>query len=138
MTIATLAAFYVQQYPEAVAVMLFYQVGEVFQHVAVNKSRRSIADLMDIRPDYANIKLADDSTRQVSPESIKVGDTILVRPGEKVPLAGKVVVGFSAMDTSALTGESLPRRVKEGDDVLSGIITNSGLLVVVVEKTFSE
>jgi Cd2+/Zn2+-exporting ATPase len=88
MTIATLAAFYVQEYPEAVAIMLFYQVGEIFQDVAVNKSRRSIADLMDIRPDYANIKLADGSTRQVSPESIKVGDTILVRPGEKVPLDG--------------------------------------------------
>ena len=138
MTIATLAAFYVQEYPEAVAVMLFYQVGEVFQDVAVNKSRRSIADLMDIRPDYANIKLADGSTRQVSPESIKVGDTILVRPGEKVPLDGKVVVGSSAMDTSALTGESMPRSVKEGDDVLSGFINKSGLLEVVVEKPFSE
>ena len=138
MTIATLAAFYVQEYPEAVAVMLFYQVGEVFQDVAVNKSRRSIADLMDIRPDYANIKLADGSTRQVSPESIKVGDTILVRPGEKVPLDGKVVVGSSAMDTSALAGESMPRSVKEGDDVLSGFINKSGLLEVVVEKPFSE
>lgn len=138
MTIATLAAFYVQEYPEAVAVMLFYQVGEVFQDVAVNKSRRSIADLMDIRPDYANIKLADGSTRQVSPESIKVGDTILVRPGEKVPLDGKVVVGSSAMDTSALTGESMPRSVKEGDDVLSGFINKSGLLEVVVKKPFSE
>ena len=138
MTIATLAAFYVQEYPEAVAVMLFYQVGEVFQDVAVNKSRRSIADLMDIRPDYANIKLADGSTRQVSPESIKVGDTILVRPGEKVPLDGKVVVGSSAMDTSALTGESMPRSVKEADDVLSGFINKSGLLEVVVEKPFSE
>src|SRR5699024_3133173 len=103
MTIATLAAFYVQEYPEAVAVMLFYQVGEVFQDVAVNKSRRSIADLMDIRPDYANVKLADGSTRQVSPESLQVGDTILVRPGEKVPLDGNVIVGSSAMDTSALT-----------------------------------
>src|SRR5690625_3092851 len=138
MTIATLAAFYVQEYPEAVAVMLFYQVGEIFQDVAVNKSRRSIADLMDIRPDYANIKLADGSTRQVTPESIKVGDTILVRPGEKVPLDGNVVVGSSAMDTSALTGESMPRSVEEGDDVLSGFINKNGLLEVVVEKPFSE
>jgi Cd2+/Zn2+-exporting ATPase len=138
MTIATLAAFYVQEYPEAVAVMLFYQVGEIFQDVAVNKSRRSIADLMDIRPDYANIKLADGSTRQVSPESIKVGDTILVRPGEKVPLDGKVVVGSSAMDTSALTGESMPRSVEEGDDILSGFINKNALLEVVVEKPFSE
>lgn len=138
MTIATLAAFYVQEYPEAVAVMLFYQVGEVFQDVAVNRSRQSIADLMDIRPDYANVKLADGSTRQVSPESIKVGDTILVRPGEKVPLDGKVIVGSSAMDTSALTGESMPRSVEEGDDVLSGFINKNGLLEVMVEKPFSE
>jgi Cd2+/Zn2+-exporting ATPase len=138
MTIATLAAFYVQEYPEAVAVMLFYQVGEVFQDVALNKSRRSIAELMDIRPDYANVKLEDGSIRRVTPESIEAGETILIRPGERVPLDGKVIVGSSAMDTSALTGESMPRSVAEGDDVLSGFINKNGLLEVVVEKPFAE
>lgn len=102
MTIATLSAFYIQQYPEAVAVMLFYQVGEVFQEVALSKSRRWIADLMDIRPDYANLDTGN-GIEKVAPETIKVGDIILVRPGEKVPLDGKVVDGTSAMDTSALT-----------------------------------
>src|SRR5690625_7291381 len=105
--------------------MLFYQVGELFQDVAVNKSRRSIADLMDIRPDYANVKLADGSTRRVSPESIKVGGTSLVRPGGKVPLDGKVIVGSSAVDTSAFTGESMPRSGGVGDGVLSGLISQS-------------
>ncbi len=137
MTIATLAAFYVQEYPEAVAVMLFYQVGELFQDVALSKSRRSIADLMDIRPDYANL-VTENGTQKVAPETIKVGDLILVRPGEKVPLDGKVVEGTSAMDTSALTGESVPRSVGPRDSVLSGFINRNGVLKVAVEKPFAE
>lgn len=138
MTIATLSAFYIQQYPEAVAVMLFYQVGELFQDIAVDKSRRSIAELMDIRPDYANLKNEDGSTKKVDPESIEIGDTIIVQPGEKVPLDGKVVVGSSTVDTAALTGESTPRKVAAGEQVLSGFINQGGLLEVEVEKTFKE
>ena len=137
MPIATLAAFYVQEYPEAVAVMLFYQVGELFQDIALSKSRRSIAELMDIRPDYANL-VTENGTQKVAPEAIKVGDLILVRPGEKVPLDGKVVEGTSAMDTSALTGESVPRSVGPTDSVLSGFINRNGVLKVAVEKPFSE
>ena len=137
MTIATLAAFYVQEYPEAVAVMLFYQVGELFQDVALSKSRRSIADLMDIRPDYANLDTGNGIVK-VAPETIRAGDFILVRPGEKVPLDGKIVEGTSAMDTSALTGESVPRSVAPGDSVLSGFINRNGVLKVVVEKPFAE
>ena len=137
MTIATLSAFYIQEYPEAVAVMLFYQVGEVFQDIAISKSRRSIADLMDIRPDYANL-VTGNNVEKVAPEAIKIGNIILIRPGEKVPLDGKVVEGASAMDTSALTGESVPRSVKPEDTILSGFINKNGLLKVVVEKPFSE
>lgn len=137
MTIATLSAFYIQEYPEAVAVMLFYQVGEVFQDIAVSKSRRSIADLMDIRPDYANL-VTGNNVEKVAPETIKIGDIILIRPGEKVPLDGKVVEGTSAMDTSALTGESVPRSVKPEDTVLSGFINKNGVLKIAVEKPFAE
>lgn len=137
MTIATLSAFYIQEYPEAVAVMLFYQVGEVFQDIAVSKSRRSIADLMDIRPDYANL-VTGNNVEKVAPETIKIGDVILIRPGEKVPLDGKVVEGTSAMDTSALTGESVPRSVKPEDTILSGFINKNGLLKVMVDKPFAE
>lgn len=137
MTIATLSAFYIQEYPEAVAVMLFYQVGEVFQDIAVSKSRRSIADLMDIRPDYANL-VTGNNVEKVAPEAINIGDIILIRPGEKVPLDGKVVEGTSAMDTSALTGESVPRSVKPEDSILSGFINKNGLIKVVVEKPFAE
>ncbi|GEK90258.1 heavy metal translocating P-type ATPase [Alkalibacterium putridalgicola] len=137
MTIATLSAFYIQEYPEAVAVMLFYQVGEVFQDMAVSKSRRSIADLMDIRPDYANL-VTENNVEKVAPETIKIGDIILIRPGEKVPLDGKVVEGTSAMDTSALTGESVPRSVKPEDTVLSGFINKNGVLKIAVEKPFAE
>lgn len=138
MTIATLSAFYIGEYPEAVAVMLFYQVGEVFQDIAVNKSRRSIAELMDIRPDYANLLQPDGSSRQVSPEEIRIGDRILVRPGEKIPLDGVIQKGNSTVDTAALTGESLPRKVVEGEPVLSGFVNQSGVLEVEVEKTFGE
>ncbi|MFY9902409.1 MAG: heavy metal translocating P-type ATPase [Trichococcus sp.] len=137
MTIATLSAFYIQEYPEAVAVMLFYQLGELFQDIAVDKSRRSIAELMDIRPDYANVKTAA-GIEKVAPETVKIGDIILIRPGEKVPLDGKIVSGTSAVDTSALTGESVPRSVKVGDNILSGFINKNGVIEVVVEKPFAE
>lgn len=137
MTLATLSAFYIQEYPEAVAVMLFYQLGELFQSVAVSKSRRSISDLMDIRPDYANLD-TEQGMVQVAPETIQVGDTIVVRPGEKVPLDGTIVEGTSAMDTSALTGESVPRSVGPADSVLSGFINRNGLLKIAVEKPFAE
>lgn len=137
MSVATLGAFAIQQFPEAVAVMLFYQVGELFQNFAVNRSRRSIAALMDIRPDYANLKSGED-IRQVSPESVGVGDVIVVKPGEKVPLDGKVIEGKSMVDTSALTGESVPREAVPGAEVLSGFINKSGLLSVEVTKEFSQ
>ncbi|KOP68155.1 cadmium transporter [Bacillus sp. FJAT-18019] len=137
MTIATLGAFAIQQYPEGVAVMLFYQIGEMFQGIAVNRSRKSISALMDIRPDHANLKVGND-TKRVSPEEIKVGDYIVVRPGERVPLDGKVIEGKSAMDTSALTGESVPREVEPGIEVLSGFINKNGVLTIEVAKEFGE
>lgn len=111
MAIATVGAFAIGEYPEGVAVMLFYQLGELFQGIAVNNSRKSIVSLMDIRPDYANIKVGE-GIKKVSPEEIKVGEIIVVKPGEKVPLDGKIVKGASTFDTSALTGESLPREAK--------------------------
>ncbi|CAM4050236.1 heavy metal translocating P-type ATPase [Bacillus paramycoides] len=137
MAIATLGAFAIQQYPEAVAVMLFYQVGELFQSIAVNRSRKSITSLMDIRPDYANVKVGNE-TKQVSPEDVQIGDYIIVKPGEKVPLDGKVVEGTSMMDTSALTGESVPREVEVGNDVLSGFVNQNGVLTIEVTKEFGE
>lgn len=137
MTIATLSAFYIQEYPEAVAVMLFYQVGELFQDVAVSKSRRSIAELMDIRPDYANLETSK-GIAKVAPENVNIGDIIIVQPGEKVPLDGVVIEGTSSMDTSALTGESMPRTVNPNDTVLSGFINRNGVLKVAVQKPFSE
>lgn len=138
MTIATLSAFYIGEYPEAVAVMLFYQIGELFQDIAVNKSRRSIADLMDIRPDSANLLLPDGNSRQVSPEAVAVGATIVIRPGEKVPLDGIIRKGISTVDTAALTGESLPRKVAEGEQILSGFVNQGGLLEVEVQKSYGE
>ncbi|MDR3051488.1 MAG: cadmium-translocating P-type ATPase [Oscillospiraceae bacterium] len=137
MSIATIGAFAIGEYPEGVAVMLFYQVGEAFQDFAVGRSRKSIATLMDIRPDFANLKIGDEA-RRVSPEEVKVGDFIIVRPGEKVPLDGVVTEGRSALDTSALTGESLPRDVEPGSEVLSGSINNNGLLTIEVKKLFGE
>lgn len=137
MSIATVGAFMIGEYPEGVAVMLFYQVGELFQSIAVNRSRKSIGALMDIRPDFANLK-SDDEIRRVSPEEVRIGDFIVVRPGEKVPLDGKVIEGLSAMDTSALTGESLPREVAAGDDVLSGFMNKNGVLTIEVTKEFGE
>ncbi len=137
MSIATIGAFAIKVFPEGVAVMLFYQIGELFQDAAVNRSRKSIAALMDIRPDYANLKVGD-STEKVDPDGVKVGDIILVKPGEKVPLDGKVIKGNSMLDTSALTGESVPREVEPGSDILSGSINKNGLLTVEVTKEFGE
>ena len=137
MTIATIGAFAIGEYPEAVAVMLFYQVGEMFQSYAVDKSRKSIASLMDIRPDFANIK-KNGSIEKVSPDKISIGDIIIVKPGEKVPLDGTIVDGNSMLDTSALTGESVPREVNIGDEVLSGSINQNGLIEIKVTKSFGE
>ena len=137
MSIATIGAFAIQEFPEAVAVMLFYQVGEYFQSYAVKKSRKSIASLMDIRPDYANVKI-DGKLEKKSPEEVKIGDTIVVKPGEKVPLDGIVVEGTSMLDTSTLTGESVPREVNINDKILSGCINLNGVLEIRVEKEFGE
>ncbi|OMF77292.1 heavy metal translocating P-type ATPase [Paenibacillus peoriae] len=137
MTLATVGAFAIGEYPEGVAVMFFYQIGELFQGIAVNRSRKSISDLMDIRPDYANLKTAE-SVRRVSPEDVRIGDLIVIKPGEKIPLDGKVIDGKSHVDTSALTGESVPRTVEPGSSVLSGFINTNGLLTVEVIKEFSE
>jgi Cd2+/Zn2+-exporting ATPase len=137
MSIATIGAFAIGEYPEGAAVMIFYRVGEAFQAYAVGRSRKSISALMDIRPDYANLKTAA-GLRRVSPETVRIGDLIVVKPGEKIPLDGVVTEGFSALDTSALTGESLPRDVEKGGDVLSGSINKSGLLTIEVTKVFGE
>lgn len=137
MAIATIGAFAIKEYPEAVAVMLFYQLGELLQDIAVSRSRNSIAELMDIRPDYANLVMGD-KTEKVSPKEVKTEDIILIRPGEKVPLDGEVVEGKSVVDTTALTGESVPREVKEGDEILSGFINKNGVLKVKVTKEFEE
>ena len=137
MTVATIGAFAIKEFPEAVAVMLFYQVGELFQSYAVDKSRKSITSLMDIRPDYANL-LKNNETEKVSPEAVQIGDIIIIKPGEKVPLDGIVQEGESMLDTSALTGESVPRRVTVGDEILSGCINQNGLLKIQVTKEFGE
>jgi Cd2+/Zn2+-exporting ATPase len=137
MSVATIGAFAIGEYPEGVAVMLFYQIGEAFQQYAVGRSRKSITDLMDIRPDFANVKIGDE-LRRVSPEEVLVGDLIEVKPGEKIPLDGVVMEGYSALDTSALTGESLPRDVEPGAEVLSGSINKNGLLTIEVTKPFGE
>ena len=137
MTVATFGAFGVGEYSEAVAVMLFYQVGELFQSYAVNRSRQSITELMDICPEYANIE-EDGQLKQVDPDDVQVGDIIVVKSGERIPLDGKVVFGNSMVDTSALTGESVPRKVAEGDDIISGCVNGSGLLRVQVAKEFDD
>lgn len=138
MSIATLGAFAIGEYPEAVAVMLFYQIGELFESYAVGKSRSSVAALMDIRPDYANLFRENEESVKVSPWDVCVGDVIVVNPGEKVPLDGYVLSGESTLDTSALSGESLPGNVGVGDEVLSGSINLSGVLHVKVQKPFEE
>jgi len=137
MTIATLGAFAIDQMPEAVAVMLFYVVGELFQDIAVGRSRKSIKSLLEIKPDYANLKSGKEILK-VSPEEVKIGDTIIVKPGEKIPLDGTVLDGTSFVDTAALTGESVPRKVKETDEVLAGMINQSGLLTIKVKRIFGE
>lgn len=137
MTIATIGAFFIGEFPEAVAVMLFYQVGELFQSYAVDKSRKSVSELMDIRPDYANL-YQNKKTERVDPNKVNVGDIILIKPGEKIPLDGIVVEGNSFLNTLALTGESMPKSVTETDEVLSGCINNEGILKVKVTKKFGE
>ncbi len=137
MTVATLGAFAIKQYPEAVAVMLFFKIGELFQDIALNRSRRSIASLMEIRPDYANVQI-NGETKKIDPNSVSVGDVILVKPGERVPLDGIVIDGSSMLDTSALTGESVPRHVSAEAEILSGMINKTGLLTIRVTKRFGE
>lgn len=138
MALATVGAFATGEYAEAVFVMLFYQTGELFQDYAVGKSRQSIAALMDIRPDTANLELEDGSLEEADPEDVEVGAVIVVRPGERVPLDGEVLEGASSLDTAALTGESLPRDVEAGDEVISGCVNLSGLLHVRVSKLFGQ
>lgn len=137
MSLATIGAFFIGEFPEAVAVMLFYQIGELFQSYAVGKSRKSIASLMDIRPDYANIE-KEGKIEKVNPSNVKVGDIIIVKPGEKIPLDGKIIYGKTDLDTKALTGESLPKEVKVNDEVLSGCINLNGMIKVEVQKEFGE
>lgn len=137
MAVASIGAFFVGEYPEAVAVMLFYQIGEMFEDYAVGKSRKSITGLMDIRPDSANLK-TESGIVAVSPSEVHPGDLIIVRPGEKVPLDGVVIEGISSLNTSALTGESLPREIGQGDEILSGCVNINGLLTVKVTKAFGE
>lgn len=137
MALATVGAFVIGEFPEAVAVMLFYQIGELFQDYAVDKSRKSIANLMDIRPDFAHVK-RENCIVKVNPEDVKIGEVIVVKPGEKIPLDGMIIDGNSMLDTSSLTGESIPREVHLGDEVLSGCINQNGLLSIEVTKEFGE
>ena len=137
MGIATIGALLIGDYPEGVAVMLFYQVGELFQSYAVGKSRKSISDLMDIRPDYANVKKGDELIK-TDPDEVKIGDIIVIKAGERIPLDGKVIEGSSMVDTSALTGESVPREVEVGSDILSGCININGVITAEVTKEFEE
>ncbi len=138
MAVATVGAMLLSDYREGVAVMLFYQIGELFQSVAVGKSRRNISALMDIRPDYANVEAEDGMLTQVDPEEVAVGSVILVRPGEKVPIDGVIVEGSSTLNTSALTGESLPREVAAGEEIVSGCVNLSGVLRIRTTKEFGE
>lgn len=137
MAVATIGAFAIGEYPEGVAVMLFYQIGELFQGLAVNKSRRSITALMDIRPEFAFLKIGEE-LKKVSPEDVSIGDIIVVKPGEKVPLDGTILQGSAMMDTSALTGESVPRSAGPGSAVLSGFINRNGVITIEVTQTFGE
>lgn len=137
MSVATLGAFAIHEMPEAVAVMVFYNVGEFFQDLALSRSRRSIKSLLEIRPDYANL-LSKGKIKKISPEDVLIGNEILIKPGEKIPLDGDVIEGDSMLDTSALTGESVPRAVKEGEPVMAGMINKSGTLTVKVTKLFGE
>lgn len=137
MTVATIGAFAIGEFPEAVAVMLFYQVGELFQSYAVDKSKKSISKLMDIRPDFANVE-RNEKIEKLSPEQVKIGEIIIVKPGEKVPLDGIIKKGKTTLDTKALTGESLPKEVCEGEEILSGCINLTGVIKIEVTKEFGE
>ncbi len=137
MSVATIGAFFVGEYPEGVAVMLFYLVGELFEDMAVDNSRKSISELMDIRPDYANLQVGEE-LKKVSPDEVNIGNKIIVKPGEKIPLDGKVIEGTSMVDTAALTGESVPRELKPGSDALSGFVNKNGVLTIEVTKGFGE
>ncbi|MGN1269722.1 MAG: heavy metal translocating P-type ATPase [Clostridia bacterium] len=137
MTVATIGAFGIGKFPEAVAVMLFYQVGELFQSYAVDKSRKSISNLMDIRPDFANVE-RNGKIEKVSPDEVKIGEVIIVKPGEKVPLDGYVIDGKSSLDTKALTGETLPRDIQQGEEILSGWVNLSGVIKIEVTKKYGE
>ncbi|CAH0121668.1 Cadmium, zinc and cobalt-transporting ATPase [Paenibacillus sp. CECT 9249] len=137
MSVATIGAFFLGEYSEGIAVMLFYQVGELFQSYAVSKSRRSISELMDIRPDYANV-LRNGELIQVDPEEVQINEIVVVKPGERIPLDGVVTEGFSAIDTSALTGESVPREVQAGENVISGCINQTGKLTIQVNKEYGQ
>lgn len=137
MSVATIGAFFLGEYPEGIAVMLFYQVGELFQSYAVSKSRKSIAELMDVRPDHANV-LRDGELLSVDPEEVQIDEVVVVKPGERIPLDGVVMEGFSAIDTSALTGESVPREVEAGENVISGCINQTGRLTIRVSKEYGQ
>ncbi|MCI8965074.1 MAG: cadmium-translocating P-type ATPase [Clostridia bacterium] len=137
MTIATIGAIAIKELPEAMAVMLFYQIGELFQNMAVEKSRKSISELMEIRPDYANL-LINDEAKKVSPDEVQIGDIILVKPGEKVPIDGIVIDGNSLVDTKSITGESTPKNIKINDEIISGCINLNGLLKIKVTKIFKD
>lgn len=137
MTVATIGAFFIGEYPEAVMVMLLFGIGELFEEYAEDKSRKSISELMDIRADYANIE-RNGNIEKVSPEEVKIGDTIIIRPGEKVPLDGIVKSGNSSLDTKALTGETIPKEIKENEEILSGCINLIGMITVEVTKEFGE
>ena len=138
MTIATIGALAIKEFPEAVAVMILYNIGEIFEELGEEKSKKSIIDLMNIRPDYANLKLEDEKIEKVNPKEVKVGDLIVVKPGEKIPLDGVIVDGKSSIDTSALTGESMPKEVEKTDEVLSGCINLSGIITIKVTKLYGE
>ncbi|SDF16023.1 heavy metal translocating P-type ATPase [Marvinbryantia formatexigens] len=138
MAVATIGAIILGEYVEGVAVMLFYQIGELFQSYAVGKSRRNISELMDIRPDYANVEQADGSLEKVDPDEVAIGDVIVVQPGEKVPIDGVILEGSTTLNTSALTGESLPREASAGDEIISGCINMSGLIKIRTTKEFGE
>ena len=138
MAVATVGAFALGDYVEGCAVIIFYQIGELFQSVAVGKSRQSISSLMDIRPDYANIEGEDGKLEQADPDDVEIGTVIVVQPGERVPIDGVIVEGTSALNTAALTGESLPRDVQTGDEVISGCVNMTGLLKVKTTKEFGE
>ena len=137
MSIATLGAIAIGQYPEGVAVMVFYEIGEMFQSYAVNRSRKSISELMDIKAEYANL-VKGDTTEKVLPEEVKIDDIIMIKPGERVPLDGVIVSGDTSVDSSALTGESMPVNKKVGDEILAGCINNTNVIEVKVTHEFEE